>query len=190
MEKDCAGSILCKTSASAPPFGGYLLPRVGRKMNLRFFNFNNANRVVIMKVSVALVLSVSLLLTACASRKWVNANDSSANYASDSASCGNEAIRLIPDGPPTARRTTTTAEPAPRTNVYNTNCSKWGDETNCTTTGTTVAPRKSKTTAVLEALNSSFEANESSGSNAHLRKEYSSNCLTMKGWSQVRVKAN
>ncbi len=134
-----------------------------------------------MRILVLLALSATLLVTACASRKWVNSKDTSANYVTDNAMCQNEAIRTIPDGPPSPPRAAYVPPPSPQS--YQTNCSRSGYDTNCTTTETTRPVSKSKITAFMEGYNSA----QSSGDNSSLRRDYTKNCLSIKGWSQVRV---
>lgn len=120
----------------------------------------------------------TMFLTSCAKTKWVNEADSSANYKRDTAFCENEAIRTVPPAP---TRITVAPAAAPVPQTYSTNCSKWGTETNCTTTANAAPRGTSKLAAFMEGYNSG-EANQ--GNSGDIKK-YTKNCLALKGWIRV-----
>lgn len=131
-----------------------------------------------MKLFTAVALVSMMLLTSCARTKWVNETDSSANYTRDTAFCENEAIRTVPPAP-TRITVSPAAAAAPQT--YSTNCSKWGTETNCTTTAR-AAP---KSTSKLAAFMDGYSEGESNRSNRGDIDKYTKNCLALKGWIRV-----
>lgn len=135
-------------------------------------------------ITVAVLVSV-LLLTACARTKLVHTNetDSSANYTRDTAVCENEAIRVVPPAP--TRITVAPAAAATSPQSYSTNCSKWGDETNCTTTARAAPRSTNKFAAFMDGYNKG-EANRASSNSADIEK-YTKNCMALKGWTSRRV---
>lgn len=131
-----------------------------------------------MKLFTVVALVSTMLLTSCAKNKWVNETDSSANYTRDTALCENEAIRIVPPAP-TRITVAPAAATAPQT--YSTNCSKWGDQTNCTTTTRAAPQGTSKVAAFMDGYNKG-EANR--GNRGDIQK-YTNNCMALKGWIRV-----
>lgn len=123
------------------------------------------------------MIAIVVMLSGCG-MMWINEKTPSANYAQDNAACENEAIRFVP---PAAYQPPVQAE-APIPQSYQTNCSRYGAETSCTTRPET--PRSpGKLTAFMNGLNSGQQTNNSS--NVY---QYTKNCLTTKGWRRVRSK--
>lgn len=137
-----------------------------------------------MKMITVAVLASALLLTACARTKLVHTNDANplANHARDTAFCENEAIRVVPPAP---TRITVAPAAAPSPESYSTNCSKWGSETNCTTTARAAPQSTSKFAAFMDGYNKG-EANRASSNSDDIAK-YTKNCLALKGWTSIRV---
>ena len=124
-----------------------------------------------------LMMAFMVMLSGCG-LMWINEKTPTASYDQDNVACENEAIRSVP---PTIYRPPAQAEAyAPQS--YQTNCSRSGTETSCTTRPDT--PRSpGKLTSFMNGLNSGQE--NSNSSNVY---QYTKNCLTTKGWKQVRKK--
>lgn len=112
----------------------------------------------------SLIFLMIVLLNGCGSFRMVNYSNPNANFRVDDAACQNDAATRVPNVAP---------QPSTAPTMYTTNCSRYGNSMDCTTTG------GDNTAGARNAL-AQMQTNNN-------RNDYVANCLTMKGWVRERV---